>query len=171
MVTKVKQKMSEQDILIMRLYSSAQSWNETSQLMVEAEKLNHKLRISLNAVLPLAVELSLKTILAIGGHCECCLTESRHKLSELFGKLGEKNLDAISKSFTAAYKQKIGEEIDFMKLVKQHDKCFVEWRYLDFVKDIDNIDDDFDYQFITNLQRTMAGMMEKIHGLHMKGVK
>ena len=171
MATKVKQKMSEQDILIMRLYSSAQSWNETSRLMVEAEKLSHKLRISLNVVLPLAVELSLKTILAISGHCECCLTESRHKLSELFGKLGEKNLDAISKAFTAAYRQNVGEEIDFMKLVKQHDKCFVEWRYLDFIKDIDNIVDDFDYQFMTNLQRTMAGMMEKIHGLYMKGMK
>ncbi len=170
MTTKTKQEMAEQDVLIIRLYSSAQSWNKTSQLMIEAEKIDHSLRISLNVVLPLAVELSLKTILAISGHCEHCLTESKHKLSELFSKLGEKNLDAISKAFTVAYKQNVGEKINFMESVKQHDKCFIEWRYLNFVKDMTNITDNFDYQFMINLQRAMAGTVEAVHGLYLKGL-
>lgn len=171
MTTKLEQKMTEQDVLIMRLYSSAVSWNETSQLLFEAEKVDHKLRFSLYVTLSLAVELSLKTVLAISGHCECCLMESGHKLSDLFSKLGKKNLDVISKAFMAAYKQNIGKEIDFIKLVKQHDKCFIEWRYLNFVKDVNNITDNYDYEFMTNLQRITAEMMEKIHGLYMKGAK
>ena len=171
MATKLEQKMTEQDILIMRLYSSAVSWNETSRLLFDAEKADHKLRFSLYVALSLAVELSLKTTLAISGHSECCLMKSGHKLSDLFNKLGKKNLDAISKAFMAAYKQNLGKEIDFMKLIKQHDKCFIEWRYLNFVKDVNNITDNYDYEFMTNLQRTTAGMMEKIHGLYMKGAK
>lgn len=171
MAAKLEQKMTEQDVLIMRLYSSAVSWNETCQLLLEAEKVDHKLKFSLYVTLSLAVELSLKTILAISGHCERCLMESGHKLSDLFSKLGKKNLDVISKAFMAAYKQNIGKEIDFMKLVKQHDKSFIEWRYLNFVKDTNNVADNYDYEFMTNLQRTTAEMMEIIHGLYMKGVK
>ena len=163
--------MSEQDIFIMRLYSSARSWNDACQLLVEAEKIDHRLRFSLNSSLSLATELSIKTILAIAGHNEKCLTSSKHRLSELFDKLGEENLNIISSAFSAAYKTNIGEEIDFKKLIKQHDGAFIEWRYLNFVKDANNLKDNFDYQFMVNLQKTTGNMMEKIHKLYMQGAK
>ena len=163
--------MSEQDIFIMRLYSYARSWNDACQLLVEAEKIDHRLRFSLNVSLSLATELSIKTILAIAGHNEKCLTSSKHRLSELFDKLGEENLNVISSAFSAAHKTNIGEEIDFKKLIKQHDEAFIEWRYLNFVKDANNFKDNFDYQFMVNLQKTTGNMMEKIHKLYMQGAK
>ena len=107
----------------------------------------------------------------IAGHNEKCLTSSKHRLSELFDKLGEENLNVISSAFSAAYKTNIGEEIDFKKLIKQHDGAFIEWRYLNFVKDANNLKDNFDYQFMVNLQKTTGNMMEKIHKLYMQGAK
>lgn len=167
MANKQVRYFTEQDILVIRLYSSAKSWNKTSQLMSEAVKIDRELGISFNVVLTLAIELSLKTILAMSGHCESCLIESKHSLSELFKKLGEHNLNAIANTFTSAYKNSTGEEIDFMKLVKEHDRSFIEWRYLNFVKDLDNIVDTFDLRFMVNLQNTVASIMETIHRLYM----
>lgn len=160
--------MSEHDIFIMRLYSSAVSWNHLSQLLVEAEKIDHSLRIALNSVLVLATELSIKTILAISGHCEKCICSSGHKLSELFKKIGDDNLRAISNGFEAAYKANIGQEIDFIEMLKKHDDCFTEWRYMTFVKDLDSLQDNFDYTFMTNCQRVTAQQMEVIHKLYLE---
>ena len=160
--------MSEQDLFIMRLYSSAQSWNHACQLLVEAEKIDHSLRIMLNSVLVLATELSIKTILAISGHDEKCLCSSGHKLSELFEKLGKQNLKVISKSFEEAYEAKVGQEIDFIAMLKQHDNCFTEWRYMTFVKDLANLRDNFDYTFMVNCQRVTAQQMEIVHKLYLE---
>jgi len=160
--------MSEQDLFIMRLYSSAQSWNRACQLLVEAEKIDHSLRIMLNSVLVLAVELSIKTILAISGHNEKCLCSSGHKLSELFKKLGKQNLDVISEGFEKTYEAKVGQKIDFMAMLKQHDSCFTEWRYMTFVKDLTNLSDNFDYTFMVNCQRVTVHQMEAIHKLYIE---
>lgn len=155
--------MSSQDIFIVRLYSAAKSWNKACKILILADRKDHSARIALNSALALAIELSLKTFLAINGKSEDEMKKLGHNLGGICQALGKNNLDIFAADFQSTYKEKLNKTVDFLNEVTTHSRSFEEWRYLTFITDPEDIQDTYNYEFMANLQRTTALLMEKAH--------